>query len=123
MIQTWPAQNPRLLVHHIQNKNLMNEQSKSIRIADRDENSRVILFCVRAMCEHEFGWHPCRESIEYKSLSKIPQPHYAYFYRIMSLIKIMPLNLDVLGSAEILEKLLNYIDEHLPNSSPDDNYI
>ena len=80
-------------------------------------------FCIRAMCECESGWHTNGKQLEYEQLTSIPESHYAYLFRIMSLIKIMSLNLDILSNVDKLEELIDYIDEHLPNNSSDETNI
>lgn len=73
--------------------------------------------CLRALCESESGWHEVGSPIEYESLSSIPDIHYAYLIRIMSLIKHSSLDLNILSNSEKLETLIKYIEENLSQSS------
>ena len=74
--------------------------------------------CIRALCEHENSWHPCGGAINYELVPTIPQSHYAYWIRIMSLIKQSGLNMDIVSKTEKIDELLDFIEDNLPD--PDD---
>jgi hypothetical protein len=71
--------------------------------------------CLRALCEHELGWHPTGGQLEYETLSNMPSGHFAYMIRILSLIKQSNLDLKVVNNLEKLVDIINYIDENLPS--------
>lgn len=71
--------------------------------------------CLRALCEHENSWHACGSPVDYELLTSIPQSHFAYIIRIMSLIKQSDLRLDIVAHMDTLNELMDFIDENLPD--------
>lgn len=75
-------------------------------------------FCVKALCEHEYGWHPCEPSISYDLDAQIFDSHAAYFLRIMTLVKHSKmLDLDILHNEDILDGYLIKAEEKIENQS------
>lgn len=70
--------------------------------------------CVKALCEYEGGWHVSGESLNYGNLTSIPEAHYAYWLRMMTLVKHSQLtNLNILYHSDKLNDLLKSIDDRL----------
>jgi hypothetical protein len=72
-------------------------------------------FCIRALCEHENCWHPSGSPIEYEQLLNIPEAHFAYFIRIMSLIKQISnkqMNMEILMNPIKLDELIAHFEKH-----------
>ena len=76
-------------------------------------DSRKGKMCLRALCEHEQGWHPVGGTLEYESLSNMPNNHFAYMIRILSLIKQSNFDLKIVNNIEKLVDIINYIDDNL----------
>jgi hypothetical protein len=110
--------------------NILSPSVSNRRSQNSDENQSPSLnryvsqqpnkYCIRALCENENGWHPCGSRIEYETISNIPNDHFAYLIRIMSLVKHSELDLQIIGNnAAKLDELINYIEDSLP--SQDEN--
>jgi hypothetical protein len=70
--------------------------------------------CLKSLCESENGWHLTNcQAIEYEILSNIPEAHFAYLMRIMSLVKESDLDLDVLRMPGKLDEFIVYLEESL----------
>lgn len=80
-------------------------------------DSKSTSLCLRALCEADSGWHPVGSSLTYKLIADIPENHYAYLYRILSLIKHSTMSLSILHTNR-LEDVLTYIEDDLEDSSP-----
>ena len=52
--------------------------------------------------------------VEYEMIKSIPQSHYAYFIRLMSLIKQSGLNFEICKQETKLDEVLDYIENNLP---------
>jgi len=75
-------------------------------------------FCFKALCESETGWHFVKnKTIEYEIISNIPEVHFPYLIRIMSLIKESDLDLGILKSSGKLDEIISYLDENLERSN------
>lgn len=74
--------------------------------------------CLRALCEHENSWHASGSPVDYELLTSIPQSHFPYVLRIMSLIKQSDVRLDIVAHMDTLDELMDHIDESLPDSAP-----
>ena len=84
------------------------------RIPPKNQNNR---YCIRVLCEDENNWHPCGAPLEYENISNIPKAHYAYFIRIMSLVKqISGLNVEILLNAGKLDELIDLFDKQIPSN-------
>lgn len=71
-------------------------------------------YCLRVLCEDENNWHPCGLTIEYENSSNIPEAHFSYLLRIMSLIKQSNSNLAIINQAVKLDELLDFIEDNMP---------
>lgn len=80
---------------------------------DSDSSSSSTRFCLRALCECDSGWHTTGSSISYELLTDIPDTHYAYLIRILSLVKHSTMNLNILRSSKTFEDVLTYIEDNL----------
>ncbi len=95
----------------------MNRSLQRTNFLQRDQYTRdTNALCLRALCEHENSWHPTGTPLEYELITNIPQTHFAYFIRMMSLVKQSGINLDITshGSNKI-DEVLDFIEDCLPN--------
>lgn len=95
------------------NSNLENDSPSSYVLSNSEPKKGKM--CLRALCENENGWHPAGGQLEYESLSNIPNNHFAYMIRILSLIKQSNMDLKVVNNLEKLVDIINYIDDNLPS--------
>ena len=70
--------------------------------------------CIKALCEYEHGWHPTGANIEYEMLTNVPNSHFAYLIRMLSLIKQSNFDLQIVNNVEKLEEIIGYIEDNLP---------
>ncbi len=78
--------------------------------------------CLKALCEHESGWHVCANSLEYEPQLNIPNNHLPYLQRIMTLVKHSEMSLEIIQKNK-LDDFLNYIEDKLPNNEVDQNEL
>jgi hypothetical protein len=93
--------------------NRVKSSKRSLKVSySVDEVSPKI--CLKALCEYEGGWHVTGESIDYRYLNSIPEAHYAYWLRIMTLVKHSQFtNLNILYHSDTLNNLLSSMDDRL----------
>jgi hypothetical protein len=94
-------------------------RGKSLKKRDPVAATATGGLCLRALCEHENSWHACGSPVDYELLTSIPQSHFAYIIRIMSLIKQSALRLDIVAHSDTLDELMDFIDENLPDQGSD----
>lgn len=111
---------PRLFTIDILNDDLNSASTETFQYSKPkptqkiNANSRL---CIKSLCENESGWHLTGQAIEYEMLSNIPEQHFAYFIRIMSLIKQSSLDLDVLKLSGKVDEFIGYLEENLERCS------